>query len=927
MILKELRELTEFQKVVHGIADQIKTVKYEGGSYASSSRSNDVNILKALADIKDELAAPTLKHANEGTEYILEQLKDLAEDALTADTEESKEMLAKLISLQRSVDVAGKTDDDRASLNKLIDEVKTSVKSNGSLFKRIYSQSKDQIPEKLNDLVSEFTGSRFLGKMSGMLGKGLVNLLPSFEKKSSVAGHTKDLLAIANKTYDEQSDHFATVQHHHKAVRERMMPQATETLGAAGLGAGGKIERLEVGSLHVDELKPAKQIEPATAGGVTAAPSVQSITGVQKDIKAGLPKFTEKEEMKKTGKEQTGLLRRILGSHSEQLGFMKKHGLFGGLMAGMAAGAMGGGGGGIAGMIEGGIGQAIFGKLIAASGIGGILSMGKSLLGGGMRALGRGLPVGLGVAGINMAGDALTDKYLPSTRAQEGSGVDTLNMGVGLGATGLAAAGAISAPVALGGAAAWKGGTMLGTAAYKSVENTKFGTGLSNGIGYLADSLASPFSRDARDRLNQSDKIKAAKSLGQLRLNKQQDDAFDQLSQMHLPWENLMTILAQMQTKEDINLLVKKQNDKEIALATDNNQIDYIADRNTPDNVREASEKIATKLNQKNLSVGQMKAVHEAQMNGVSSVDDLAAVAGKLPAPDAARAASNKQIDFNYAAQSQIQSGLASAGGVAKKLGFGGFLGGGNVSNEGIEALTAGETKKGAAGYDQVYGGAKKFGTPEEMFGKPLTQLTFGEVKEWQHKNLQAQVAAGVPGSMRSSAAGKGQFISGTLAETQSKAGIKDNELFDQGNQNKLITQKLNDLGMQDVLSGKMSPEKFMRKVSGTWASVKDLSGKGQDDGIGLNRANVSGKAVFDALTTNAQKEGVTNSIISAQDNIDKAKAESSGGQNVAVVNNSGGSAGGGGGSAQQPSDSGSVGTPSNMDPTIFNNYTPHTSV
>jgi len=164
------------------------------------------------------------------------------------------------------------------------------------------------------------------------------------------------------------------------------------------------------------------------------------------------------------------------------------------------------------------------------------------------------------------------------------------------------------------------------------------------------------------------------------------------------------------------------------------------------------------------------------------------------------------------------------------------------------DALLAGESKKGAAGYDDFWGGAKKYGTPEQMFGKPVSQLTFGQIKEWQKKTLQAQKAAGIDQNHRSSAIGKGQFISGTLKAMQEKAGLSDDDLFDVSNQNKLIGTQLNDLGLQKWQNGQMDDKKFASNLASTWASVKDFSGSGHYEGIGQT-GTVGPQAILNSLT------------------------------------------------------------------------------
>lgn len=189
------------------------------------------------------------------------------------------------------------------------------------------------------------------------------------------------------------------------------------------------------------------------------------------------------------------------------------------------------------------------------------------------------------------------------------------------------------------------------------------------------------------------------------------------------------------------------------------------------------------------------------------------------------------------------------------------------------DALLAGESKNGAAGYDDYWGGAKKFGTPEEMFSKPVSQLTFGQIKEWQKKSLQAQKAAGIDQNHRSSAIGKGQFISSTLKSMQDKAGLSDDDLFDVGNQNKLIGTQLDDLGLQKWQNGQMSKEQFAKNLAGTWASAKDFSGHGQYEGIGQTGA-IGPEGILKSLTKNALASHLTPAGMPISSQINSASNE-----------------------------------------------------
>lgn len=136
-------------------------------------------------------------------------------------------------------------------------------------------------------------------------------------------------------------------------------------------------------------------------------------------------------------------------------------------------------------------------------------------------------------------------------------------------------------------------------------------------------------------------------------------------------------------------------------------------------------------------------------------------------------------------------------------------------------------------GYDVVWNGTR------HQPPKPLTEMTFAEVKEWQRETLNEQKARGVDPSKRSSAAGRYQFISSTLKSTQEAAGIADDELFSPENQDKLALALLNSdkkRGLDAFLSGNATADQLQDWIASQWASIKDSRGRGQYDSS-INRS------------------------------------------------------------------------------------------
>lgn len=150
----------------------------------------------------------------------------------------------------------------------------------------------------------------------------------------------------------------------------------------------------------------------------------------------------------------------------------------------------------------------------------------------------------------------------------------------------------------------------------------------------------------------------------------------------------------------------------------------------------------------------------------------------------------------------------------------------------------------GAAGYDAVWSGSKV------QPGKPVSQMTIGEVRQWQSDTLADQKARGLPAGRRSSAAGRYQFMSGTLAEEMKRAGLTDADKFDSANQDKLAMSLLNSSkssGLDAWRSGKATDKQFADHVASKWALFKDSSGKGQYDQGGFNKATIGSDAVLQA--------------------------------------------------------------------------------
>jgi hypothetical protein len=118
-----------------------------------------------------------------------------------------------------------------------------------------------------------------------------------------------------------------------------------------------------------------------------------------------------------------------------------------------------------------------------------------------------------------------------------------------------------------------------------------------------------------------------------------------------------------------------------------------------------------------------------------------------------------------------------------------------------------------------------------------LTNMTVSQVQELQKKMLKEGRA--------SSAVGKYQMISSTLAEQMKKAGLDPNTTkFDQGTQDLLAQQLVNQAGY-----GKQDTATVMKNLAGTFASLpQDMSGRGRYDGFNTNKANIDPSALAAAI-------------------------------------------------------------------------------
>lgn len=128
--------------------------------------------------------------------------------------------------------------------------------------------------------------------------------------------------------------------------------------------------------------------------------------------------------------------------------------------------------------------------------------------------------------------------------------------------------------------------------------------------------------------------------------------------------------------------------------------------------------------------------------------------------------------------------------------------------------------------YNAVWMGLRnsKFSPP-----KNVTEMTLGEVMAYQ-QDVRNRGAA-------STAVGKYQFISGTLAGLQKELGLDTSLPFNSELQDKLAIRLLQKRGLDRYLTGSIDEDTFIRSLSQEWAALPNTTGRSFYDKDGLNKS------------------------------------------------------------------------------------------
>lgn len=143
-------------------------------------------------------------------------------------------------------------------------------------------------------------------------------------------------------------------------------------------------------------------------------------------------------------------------------------------------------------------------------------------------------------------------------------------------------------------------------------------------------------------------------------------------------------------------------------------------------------------------------------------------------------------------------------------------------------------------------------GNYNAYFGNPknndlrFTDMTVGEVMQWQADHIER--------GNTSSAVGKYQIISTTLAELVQALGIDHSQKFDEALQDRLAIALLERRGSIEYISKKLTREQFAANIAMEWAALPKATGPNPDDsyyaGDGVNASNIAVDEVFEALDT-----------------------------------------------------------------------------
>jgi hypothetical protein len=139
---------------------------------------------------------------------------------------------------------------------------------------------------------------------------------------------------------------------------------------------------------------------------------------------------------------------------------------------------------------------------------------------------------------------------------------------------------------------------------------------------------------------------------------------------------------------------------------------------------------------------------------------------------------------------------------------------------------------------------------------KPISQMTFKELDDFQKKQINATKGTFDNTNRGTSAVGRYQFIGPTLENLKNRLGYKDTDVFSPEVQDRLFDALMEEQGLQKLLAGLITPEKFQEKLSSQFASIpkpgtETGTYKGQRTGVTSDRVS----AVLSSMQADTQTD------------------------------------------------------------------------
>jgi len=143
-----------------------------------------------------------------------------------------------------------------------------------------------------------------------------------------------------------------------------------------------------------------------------------------------------------------------------------------------------------------------------------------------------------------------------------------------------------------------------------------------------------------------------------------------------------------------------------------------------------------------------------------------------------------------------------------------------------------------ASGYDLPFGYGRYL-----QPSKPISQMTFQELEDFQRRQVNATKGTFDNTNLGTSAVGRYQFIGPTLANLKNRLGYKDTDVFSPEVQDRLFDALMEEKGLQELLSGLITPEEFQTNLSSQFASIpkpgtETGTYKGQRTGVTSDRVS-----------------------------------------------------------------------------------------